>query len=194
MIWFIPCPIESETPDADTRGAPSVVAGDGATDAPTLCNRIGAAQAVVTLADIGGQWVQGCDRLPFVPIALGPSDAGTDLPADTVGFEIDPTSHFFYALVRSGGSYVRASGAGAVWWANDVYPYGFLPDGGPQEYLLVTNANLFDGGRYTRELHGWGILYDSAREGGVRSLTLLNADAGSEVTLLPPEVVPSGTH
>jgi hypothetical protein len=83
-----------------------------------------------------------------------------------------------------------------VWWANDVYPYGVLPDGGPQEYLLVTNANLFDGGRYTQELQGWGILYSPAPDSGVRSLRLLSADAGSEVTLLPPEAVlaRSGAH
>jgi hypothetical protein len=186
----------SETPDADMRGAPAIVGGGGATDAPSNCNGVGAAQQVVTLVDIGGQWVSGCDPLPFVLTALGPSDAGMDLPVDTAGFEIDPTSHLFYALVPSGGSYARASGAGSVWWANDVYPYGVLPDGGPQEYLLVTNANLFDGGRYTRKLQGWGILYSPPRDGGVRSLTLLSADAGSEVTLLPPEVLQarSGAH
>jgi hypothetical protein len=186
----------SETPDADMRGAPGIVAGGGVTDAQSNCNSVGAALQVVTLGDIGGQWVSGCDPLPFVLTALGPSDAGMDLPVDTAGFEIDPTSHLFYALVPSGSSYVRASGAGSVWWANDVYPYGVLSDGGPQEYLLVTNANLFDGGRYTQKLQGWGVQYDPARDGGVRSLTLLSADAGSEVTFLPPEVVlaRSGAH
>jgi hypothetical protein len=183
---FAPSP---ETPDADMRSAPGIVAGGATTDAPSNCNGVGAAQQVVTLVDIGGQWVSGCDPLPFLLTALEPSDAGMDLPVDTAGFEIDPTSHLFYALVPSGGSYARASGAGSVWWASDVYPYGVLPDGGPQEYLLVTNANLFDGGRYTQKLQGWGILYCPARDGGVRSLTLLSADAASEVTLLPPEVV-----
>jgi hypothetical protein len=200
LIWTILCPIEagppppSETPDADKGGAPSIVGGDGATVATTNCNRVEAAQTVVTLADIGGQWVSVCDPLPFVQTAFGPSEAGVDLPTNTAGFEIDPTSHLLYALVPVVGSYARVTGDGSVWWANDVNPYGVLPDGGPQEYLLVTNANLFDGGRYTRELHGWGILYYPARDGGVRSLTLLNADAGTEVTLLPPEVVPSRTH
>jgi len=186
----------SESPDADMRGAPAIVAGNGATGAPSSCNTVGAAQPVVTLVDIGGQWVSGCDPLPFVLTALGASDAGMDLPVDTAGFEIDPASHLFYALVPSGGSYVQASGTGSVWWASDIYPDGVLPDGGPQEYLLVTNANLFDGGRYTEKLQGWGILYYPVRDGGVRSLTLLSADAGSAVTLLPPEVLParSGAH
>ncbi len=188
---------DGASPDAGSPDA--VVLPDAATAtgvAASVCQGTGPAAQVLTLSDIAGQWIAGCDPSspPIPAVVSGAADTSSGVPRTTAGFEFDPANHLVYALVPSGSAFVRATGPGSVWWANDIYPYGALPDGGPQEYLSITNANLSGGTSYTQMLGGWGVLYHPATGGGTPELTLVDFAGHYTISMLRPAAFLATAH
>jgi hypothetical protein len=169
--------------------ASSISKSDGG--GTNVCFTPGPLQAVVTLSDLGGQWVTGCDP-GGSPLPLIAAGADASIPADTVGFEIDPSTHLFYALVAVDGGFARATGPGSAWYADDPYPGCTMPDGWPEEFLSIYGIAQIDGSSDGEYLLGMTVLYHPPTEDVLASLTLASC-AGEEpfyaVTLVPPAAI-----
>jgi hypothetical protein len=179
--------------DAFPNDASSVSESDGG--GTNVCFTPGPLQAVVTLSDLGGQWVTGCDPgAPPLPLIVnGAANTSAGIPADTVGFEIDPSTRAFYPLVAADGGFARATGPGSVWWV--LFPYApasaifTMPNGSPEEALAVQVDPGTDAAPYSALLGAWGVLYHPPTDHVLASLTLAATENAYAVTLVPPAAV-----